>query len=320
MSKRLGIITILFFSMSLFPACSNTSIQTTEPWKVGLIVPDTISDQVWGTKGYKGLLTIQSTYNVDVFLKKEYVRKKESLQLESFNRMGVTLVFGHDSSYSSIFNEIAEDFPTIHFVSFNGNATESNTTSLNFESYAMGYFGGMTAAYGSDTGHLGVIGAYDWQPEIKGFVDGSKFQNKDSVVHVKYINDWDDKDKAILALDNLMRENVDVVYPAGDGYNVTVIEQLKNQGLYAIGFVSDQWDLGENTVLTSTVQNVETLYKEAAKLYSQENLPAGNLFFDFQEDAIMLGKFSPLIDEDFQNQLNVYIQKYVETGKLPEEE
>lgn len=37
--------------------------------KAGLLVPDTINDQVWGTKGYKGLLKIQSTYDIDVYYK-----------------------------------------------------------------------------------------------------------------------------------------------------------------------------------------------------------------------------------------------------------
>ncbi|EDL62880.1 hypothetical protein [Bacillus sp. SG-1] len=31
---------------------------------VGLLVSETISDQVWGTKGYKGLLKIQSRFKM----------------------------------------------------------------------------------------------------------------------------------------------------------------------------------------------------------------------------------------------------------------
>lgn len=32
-------------------------------------MPDTVNDQVWGTKGYKGMLKIQSRFNVDVYIK-----------------------------------------------------------------------------------------------------------------------------------------------------------------------------------------------------------------------------------------------------------
>lgn len=43
-----------------------------------MLFPDTISDLVWGTKGYKGLLAIQSEFNVDVYYK-ENIRSDEDI-------------------------------------------------------------------------------------------------------------------------------------------------------------------------------------------------------------------------------------------------
>jgi transcriptional activator of comK gene len=63
MVNRFGIILLCLF---LLGACGETK-QTGKIKKVGLLVPETVNDQVWGTKGFEGLLSIQSKFDVDVF-------------------------------------------------------------------------------------------------------------------------------------------------------------------------------------------------------------------------------------------------------------
>jgi transcriptional activator of comK gene len=315
MKKIIGIALTLL----LLTACSSIQDQSNLT-KAGLLVPDTISDQVWGTKGYKGMLKIQSKYNVDVFYK-EGMNSKALVEqaVKEFDQKGVNLIFGHGSEYAEYFNEIANEYKHIHFVSFNGNATASNTTSLQFKGFAMGYFGGMTASHMSKTKKVAVLAAYEWQPEVKGFIEGVQFQNSDTEVIVTYTHNWDDVGIALEALEEMIAKGVDVVYPAGDGFNVPVIEKLKEQGLYAIGYVSDQSDLGETTVLTSTVQHIDKLYELVAEKFIQGALEPGNLQFDFQDGVISMGKFSPLVDNEFKEQLNKYIDQYIKTGQLPDE-
>jgi transcriptional activator of comK gene len=287
---------------------------------VGLLVPETISDQVWGTKGYKGLLKIQAQFGVDVFYK-EGVNTRQLVEkaVAEYEEKGVNLIFGHGQEYDPIFNEIAEEYPGIHFVSFNGNASESNTTSLNFEGYAMGFFGGMTAAHHTESRQIGIIAAYAWQPEIKGFVDGAKYQDRDVEVLIDYTNDWNHTEKAMVLLHRQVNSGVDIVYPAGDGYNVSVIEKMKEKGLYAIGYVSDQSDMGESTVLTSTVQHVDKLYEVVAERFSKDDLKSGNIPFDFQDKVITMGEFSPIVEEEFREVIENDIQHYIKTGELPNE-
>lgn len=285
---------------------------------VGLLVTETINDQVWGTKGYKGMLKIQSRYDVDVYYK-EGMNSQAVVEraVKEFKQKGVNLVFGHGNEYAEYFNILAKDYPDIHFVSFNGNAKQVNTTSLNFDAYAMGFFGGMVAGHMTKTNQIGVIAAYEWQPEVEGFYEGVLYENKDAKVDIEYVWQWDDDVRALAILDEMLEENIDVVYPAGDGYNVPVIEKIKENGLFAIGYISDQSDLGQSTVLTSTVQHVDTLYELVAEDFSKGKLKQGNLTFDFQEEVISLGQFSPLVDKTFENTVNELIHTYKETGKLP---
>jgi transcriptional activator of comK gene len=314
MYKPLGLILILLFSLV---ACGQP-VSSGKLKKVGLLVPETINDQVWGTKGYKGLLEIKSQFDVDVFYKEGMDSEVVVRQaVEEFNDKGVNLIFGHGSEYADFFNKIAPEYPDIHFICFNGEAKASNVTSLNFESHAMGFFGGMVAGKMTKTDKVGVIAAFEWQPEVDGFFEGALYQNPNVNVKIKYVQHWDDVKTALKYTEELTSKGVDVIYPAGDGYNVPVIEKLKEKGLYAIGFISDQSDLGEATVLTSTVQHVDTLYKLAAEKFNNGELESGDLYFDFQDGVIDMGKFSPLVDKEFQKEIQEHIEDYRKTGLLP---
>jgi transcriptional activator of comK gene len=314
MLRRFGLIML---SLLLLGGCGQP-LATGKVEKVGLLVPETINDQVWGTKGYRGLLQIQSSLGVDVFYK-EGMDSQEVVEaaVKEFDRQGVNLIYGHGNEYAPYFNKISKEYPDIHFISFNGDARTKNTTSLNFEAYAMGFFGGMVASHMSETGKVGIIAAYEWQPEVEGFYDGAIFENKDTKVDIRYVGHWDDQEKALEVLENVLNEGADVIYPAGDGYNVPVIERVKDKGLYIIGYISDQSDFGESTVLTSTVQRVDDLYELTAVKFNNGELKSGNLSFDFQDGVISLGEFSPKVDSDFRKKINTYINTYKENGKLP---
>lgn len=307
------IISCLFLLVS----CSKTTTSG-EIQKVGLLVPETVNDQVWGTKGYKGLLKIQSEFNVDVYYKEGMDSETIVVSaVDEFDKKGINLIFGHGNEYAAYFNKIAKKYPHIHFVSFNGDAVEPNTTSLSFEAHAMGFFGGMVAGHMTKSNKVGVVAAFDWQPEVAGFQKGVLVENPNAEIKIKYVGHWDDKAKSLQLLDELLHEGYDTVYPAGDGYNVAIIERMKERGKYVIGYVSDQSDLGESTVLTSTIQHVDELYSLVARKYQNGELKSGNLFFDFQDGIISLGKFSPIVDDEFKKRIQNDIQKYIETNELP---
>jgi len=314
MLKRFGLILL---SLLLLGGCGQP-LATGKVEKVGLLVPETINDQVWGTKGYRGLLQIQSSLGVDVFFK-EGMNSPELVEeaVKEFDRQGVNLIYGHGNEFAAYFNKISGKYPEIHFISFNGDARNENTTSLNFDAYAMGFFGGMVASHMSETGKVGIVAAYEWQPEVEGFYDGAIFENENMKVDIRLVGHWDDQRKALDILDEVLANGADVIYPAGDGFNVPVIEKVKEKGLYVIGYISDQSDFGESTVLTSTVQHVDDLYELTAEKFNKGELKAGNLSFDFQDGVITLGKFSPNVDSGYRKKLNSMINEYKETGNLP---
>jgi len=320
MVRRLGKLGILFTCFFLLGGCHLSSSEQ-KIKNVGLLITETVNDQVWGTKGYKGMLTIQSQYHIDVYYKEGIVSKHQiDHSIQEFEKKGVNLIFGHGNFFAEHFNSLASNYPSIHFVSFNGDAKKDNTTSFSFDGYAMGFFGGMVAGYMTKTNKIGIIAAYDWQPEVQGFYEGVLYQNPEAVVEIKYVEHWDDVETALGLFEELLQQKTDVFYPAGDRYNVPIIERVKENGLYAIGYISDQSYLGEQTVLTSTVQHVDKLYELAASEFNEGTLESGKISVDFQDDVISLGTFSPLVDQQFQADILKYIETYKQTGKLPNED
>lgn len=285
---------------------------------VGLLIEDTINDQGWGTKGYKGLLQVKNEFNNKVFYREEVKSKEQVLEaVREFQKDNVNLIFGHGKLYAPLFMDIKSEFPDIHFVSFNGKVSGKGITSVHFDSYAMGYFAGVISGAMTKSGQVGMIAAFPWQPEATGFREGANVYNPDVETNISFVKDWSDTNKAVQIFNDMNEKGVDVFYPAGDGYTVPVIEKVKEKGAFAIGFISNMSDLGEQTVLTSTVQHVDRLYVKIAQKHNDGKLSTGNIHYDFQEGVISLAPFSSAVPEDIQQQISSLVDEYKETGKLP---
>ncbi|WP_042224623.1 BMP family ABC transporter substrate-binding protein [Oceanobacillus manasiensis] len=288
---------------------------------VGMLLDGSINDQVWGSKGYAGLLEIGNTYKVDVFYKENIKEEQEIMNaVEEFVQDGVNLIFGHSSIYGKYFVDIAGSYPNVHFVYFNGGYTSNNVTSLNFDSHSMGFFGGMLAGRMTTSDHVAIIAAHEWQPEIEGFYEGVKYENPSAEINMNFINDWNDTETAEEIYDQITQTGVDVVYPTGDAFSKEIIEKAVSDDLFAIGYVSDQSGFGGGHVLTSTIQHVDKLYRLAAELFNEGELKGTIQTYDFQDDVITLGPYSSAVPEDYQEYLTKAVERYKETEFLPNEQ
>ncbi len=320
MKKFFALIYIIIFISIVFLFTSCNSLGEEKIQKVGMLVENSINDQTWGNKGYKGLLEIREEFDVDVYFKEEVKTEQEvDRAVQEFANKGVNLIFGHSSIYGKMFDNISKSYPDIHFVYANGGYSNDNLTSLNFSSHAMGFFGGMVAGEMTKTNKVAIIAAYEWQPEIEGFYEGVHFQNPNAEVLMNFVNSWDNKERALELYNQMNKKDADVFYPAGDAFSVSVINQVKSDGNYAIGFVTDQAELGGKTVLTSTVQHVDQLYLLAAKQFNKGELKGGIFTYDFGDDVITMGEFSEEVPKPFRKKLKESINEYIESGLLPNE-
>ncbi|TGB05507.1 BMP family ABC transporter substrate-binding protein [Halobacillus salinus] len=285
-----------------------------------MLVETTIHDQAWGQKGYKGMQEIQEEYGVDIYYKEgiqSYQKTAEAV--EELVSKGVNVIFGHSHVYGNHFRKLHKNYPDVEFVYFNGQYTAENVTSLNFSAHAMGFFGGMVAGEMTKSNKIGLIAVYEWQPEVEGFYEGVMHQNPDAEVQISFVNDWSDTEKAKSIYTKMKNQGADVFYPTGDLFNVPLINLIQEDQNAAIGYVSDQSNVAEHTVLTSTVQKVDVVYKLAMERLMKDELPEEPVYFDFQDGAISMGEYSPEVPEKFITQMNQEVDRYIETGRLPNE-
>lgn len=314
--RRYGFILVIFIGILFASGCTHQ--QQGNVIKVGMILEGVVNEKPWNEKGYEGLLEIEEELGVDIEVRENVSTDVQiSKAVSELVNEGVNLIFGHSSIYGERFYHLAKTYSDVHFVYFNGNYYSENLTSLTFNSHAMGFFAGMIASEMSDTKQVGIIAAYQWQPEIEGFYEGVKYQNPETNVNMEFIYDWTKSEVAIEAYERMKQKGIDVIYPAGDAFSEGVIRNAGKDGLYAIGFVSDQLNIEPETVLTSTVQHVDRLYLLAAKKFNEGKLNGEILSFDFKDDYITLGKYSSEVPIYFQKKLNDSIEKYKETGLLP---
>jgi len=314
---------LLFFILLSLIAILMTSCQMFDKKhvdKIGILIEGPLEENSWEERGYNGLIEVKEQFDIHIFLE-ENVNSQYAISraVSELVDDGVTLIFGHGNFYGKYFNEIAEQFPDVHFVYFNGGYYKDNLTSLNFDSHAMGFFSGMIAGKVTETNQIGIVAAHEWQPEIEGFYEGVKFENSQSDVHINFVNDWNKQERVKKIYDQMISKDVDVIYPTGELFSEELLERAVDDHIFAIGYGIDQSYINEQIVLTSTIQHVDKLYIVAVKKAVKDTLSGGVFYYDFQDGVISLGPFSEEIPHDYQRMINDYIETYKNSNLLPNE-
>ncbi|MCA0969600.1 BMP family ABC transporter substrate-binding protein [Halobacillus litoralis] len=316
--KKLTLVLLSVFLV--LPACSPLS-SSGKDLKVGMLVESTISDQAWGQKGYKGMQAIQEEFGVDTFYKEGIQTYRQSAEaVEELVNKGVNVIIGHSNLYGKHFRQLHTNYPDVEFIYFNGQFTADNVTSLNFSAHAMGFFGGMVAGEMTETNKIGLIAVYEWQPEVEGFYEGVMYQNPEAEVQISFTNDWAGVEEAQEIYKKMKTEGTDVYYPTGDLFNVPLIHTIQEDQNHVIGYLSDHSSVAENTVLTSTVQHVDVVYKLAMERLMNDELGDEPIYFDFKDGAISMGGYSPEVPEAFVKEMERSVEQYIESGQLPNEQ
>ncbi|UBH09284.1 BMP family ABC transporter substrate-binding protein [Macrococcus armenti] len=312
-------ITLFIIVIALVSLCIYSFLPKHQEIKsVGYLSTESIHDQTWGTEGYKGVLNIIQMYDANFYIQ-ENLKSDQAIMdaIDQFAARDVSIVYGQGSEFQNIFNKAAKKYPKMHFVFLNGKSKAKNVSALNIEGYAMGFFGGMLAAHESKTKVLGVVGAFKGQPEIDGFIDGAKYEHKETKVIVKYVNTWGySRDAQKYTLELIKSNYADVIYPAADGTNRDVMEVVKVNHKKAIGYISDQRYLGD-FVIGSTTQNISKLYSDIAEDYYEHNLIGGNKLYGMGNEIADLTGITQSVDKDFVNKLDDSIRAFKVTNILP---
>ncbi|AMA73725.1 MULTISPECIES: BMP family ABC transporter substrate-binding protein [Aneurinibacillus] len=305
-------ILVLFVGCSLLPQAENPVNPSVEkPFKVALLVEGKIYDQGWDNQAYMGLKEIERKMRAQI-LCVQYVNteEKQIAQAESLAKQGYELIFGNGRSFEAVFNRLAPAYPNTRFVFFNGKALALNVLAVNFTPESMGYFSGMVAGLMTKTKKIGLIPAYSSMKEIEPFIAAVKQQNRENSVMMEEVGSWSDGAKAIQIARRMIDKGADILVPMGDGFNIDVIMEAHRAKRFAIGYISDQSFVSKETVLTSTVQNVTSVYLKIARQHKSGQLLGNCLTLDFADGSQDLAAFGAMVPEAVRKKVRQKLYEY----------
>ncbi|WP_157738026.1 BMP family ABC transporter substrate-binding protein [Aneurinibacillus soli] len=313
--KKIVIMVLFLLLVGCVPhgqSAMNQSVsQAIVPLKVGLLVDGKIYDQGWDGQAYRGLKAIERTYQAQV----ECIQDADQpdVQWREAKRLADSrydLIFGNGRSFEAVFNKLAVSYPKTRFVFFNGKAQGENVSAINFTPESTGYFSGMIAGTMTKSHKVGLIPAYQSMREVKPFIAAVKEQNPNNEVLVQDVKSWSDGKKAGEIARKMIKEGADVLAPMGDGFNIDVIMEAHHAGQLAVGYISDQYFVSKNTVITSVVQNLSSLYVRIFEQYQSGALKSGDVEVDFADGAQQLGTFSPTVPDEVRRKINKKLEEY----------
>lgn len=179
---------------------------------------------------------------------------------------GYSLVMGDAFGAERIARRVAKSYPETAFTFGSGiGPAEPNFAVFDNWIHEPAYLAGMIAGKMTKKNTVGAVAAMTI-PEVNrlcnAFCAGAKEVNPAVKCKFSFIGSFFDPPKAKEAALAQIEQGVDVIYAERFG----VIEAAAEKGILAIGNMSDQWELGPDTVVTSVVWDMWPTVKQVVNL------------------------------------------------------
>jgi transcriptional activator of comK gene len=280
---------------------------------IGILTSDSIHDQSWGSLAYEGQLRMMERFPVQVELISE-VDTEDKMREATVQMIhkGVGIMIGHGREFSTVFTQLAPEYPNVHFVTINGTAEYSNQSAFTSHPQSYGYFAGMIAALMTETNKVAVIDSFVSNAEgIAGFKRALEEFNPEAEFFLRSVGSRDDEVKGAQMAKELVGLGVDIIFPQGNAFNRAVIYEAEKANINVIGYITDQAYMAEDHVLTSMLIDLSQAYVLIMEQYfSPDGIQSGNVILDFRDGVYGLAPFGPMVPEEIRklvaNQLEGY--------------
>jgi basic membrane protein A len=183
--------------------------------------------------------------------------------LRGLARKKLDLIASIGFSQTQAVQKVAAEFPNVHFVLIDGNATGKNVNSILFKEQEGSYLVGVAAAMAAKSGKIGFVGGMDI-PLIRafacGYAQGAKAINPKIDIQSNMVGTtaaaWNDPAKGGELARAQIDRGADVVFAVAGGSGLGALQMAKSKGKLAIGVDSNQNGIQPGAVLTSMVKNV----------------------------------------------------------------
>ena len=301
---------------------SSQIIHTPAPgtFKVGMLLPGSISDEGWNALAHDGLKAIETELGADIDSVESLTPDAWEADFRAYAMDGYQLIFGHGYEYQEAAIAVAQEYPEIVFITSAGasGAIRENVAPIVFRLEQASYLLGMIAGMMTQTDKIGMVGGQDLPSSRSVFIafeGGVKSVNPNAVLQRDYVGDWENIAKAReLALAQI-EEGVDFIFhnanEAGLGvFEAVVMAQDAGKTVYAFGANRDQSAVSPRAVLANAVITPKA-YVELATAVKAGTFESKLYVFTMTTDGAIALTYNP----ELRAQVPEAVQQKVEAAR-----
>ena len=220
--------------------------------------------------------------------------------MRAFAERGFDLIIGVGFAQAPIMEQVAKDYPNIHFAIIDGVSELPNVASLVFKEQEGSYLVGMLAAKTSKTGTIGFLGGMDIgliHRFEKGYEEGAKAVNPNVRVIQNYVgvtdSAWNNPGKGKELSLAQIGKGADVIFTAAGNSGLGAFDAVEQQGKqngrathFVIGVDSNQNMVKPGFVLTSMVKRVDNVVYNIVQDVVNHRFSPGLHVFGLDKDGV----------------------------------
>jgi basic membrane protein A len=250
-------------------------------------------DKSFNQSAAEGVERFKKANGINVFEAQASSDTQAEQVLRGLARKKLDLIVSVGFSQTQAVQKIAAEFPAVHFVLIDGNATGKNVNSILFKEQEGSYLVGVAAAMAAKSGKIGFVGGMDI-PLIRafacGYTQGAKSVNPKIDVQQNMVGTtaaaWNDPAKGGELARAQFDRGADVVFAVAGGSGLGVLQMAKTKGKLAIGVDSNQNDIQPGSVLTSMVKNVGNATFDALVMAKNGQYGSGITYKGLKEGGV----------------------------------
>jgi basic membrane protein A and related proteins len=266
--RRVGLV-LLVVVVGLAPAACimrDPSVQGGERrTKVGIVFDiGGKDDRSFNAAAYQGVLRAKK--ELPIILRDVEPGDPTSIEpaQRAFAQYGYNLIFGVGFAQGPIMEQVASDYPQLHFCAIDSLINLPNVASLLFKEHEGSFLVGMIAASVTRTGTLGFVGGMDIPLIHKfatGYIEGARYVNPKIQILENYVGitdaAWNNPGKGRELANAQYERGADIIFQAAGNSGLGVFDAAEAYNKMAIGVDSNQNWVKPGHVLTSMVKRVD---------------------------------------------------------------
>src|SRR3984893_413544 len=304
MKYRLLLLASLFCVVALLvSACSSQSYGADDKSKIHVGIVFDIGgkdERSFNAAAWEGVQRAAKDFPIALRDIEPGTRNAFEPPIRAFSDRGFDLIIGVGFAQAPIMEQVAKDYPNIHFAIIDGVSEMPNVASLVFKEHEGSYLVGMLAAKTSKTGTIGFLGGMDIgliHRFEKGYEEGAKAVNPNIRIIQNYVGvtdgAWNNPGKGKELSLAQIGKGADVIFTAAGNSGLGAFDAVEQAGKqngrathFVIGVDSNQDMLKPGFVLNTMVKRVDNAVYNIVQDVVNHRFSPGLHVFGLDKDGV----------------------------------